>query len=247
MIRDNSIKEITTLLLKFKERANSEYLFPVLESEARVLILTNPYAFCVAACLDRGAKADIIWTIPYWINKIAGHFDPIKFGLDSSKTIVDLFNQLPKKPHYINAAPKTFQSITEMVVDQFEGDASKIWTNQPASTVKLLFLEIYGVGNGISNMIPLLLEEAYKFRFSDIDHSLMDIKPDVHTMRVLYRLGISKSNIEEDAIKAARLLNPPYPGEIDGPLWYIGRNWCKSGNPICHECILGKLCIKRVD
>jgi len=53
----------------------------------------------------------------------------------------------------------------------------------------------------------------------------MDIKPDVHTMRVLYRLGVSSSLNTDSAISAARLISPSYPGAIDGPLWSVGRNW----------------------
>ena len=47
---------------------------------------------------------------------------------------------------------------------------------------------VYGVGNGISNMAVRLIESMYDFRFPDLDYSRMDIKPDVHTTRVLYKL-----------------------------------------------------------
>lgn len=39
-------------------------------------------------------------------------------------------------------------------------------------------------------MAVLLIERAFDIRFPDVDRSAMDIKPDVHTMRVLYRLRL---------------------------------------------------------
>jgi endonuclease III len=74
----------------------------------------------------------------------------------------------------------------------------------------------------------------------------MDIKPDVHTVRVLYRLGASESATEQAAIAATRRMNPSYPGEIDGALWGIGRKWCRATNPICSECPLTAVCNKKI-
>jgi endonuclease III len=241
---ENNNRRITESLLNLKKQINSDYLFPILIPDARELVPSNPYAFCIACSLDRGTRAEIVWTIPYWIKIIVGHFDPMKFYTMSIDEIIDIFNQLPKKPHYINTAPRTFQSITNIVIEKFEGNASKIWEGQKAFEVKKTFMKVYGVGVGISNMAVILIENAYGFHFSDIDHRRMGIKPDVHTMRVLYRLGIAAYIEENEAISAARLLNPEYPGEIDGPLWLIGRNWCKPNSPLCGECYLKDSCLK---
>jgi hypothetical protein len=77
------------------------------------------------------------------------------------------------------------------------------WTKKSAMQVKKTFLSVYGVGNGIANLAVLLIEEAYGIKFSDLDHSRMDIKSDVHTMRILYRLGISAAMDEIEAVLAA--------------------------------------------
>ena len=47
-----------------------------------------------------------------------------------------------------------------------------------------------------------------------------------------------------DVIKAARKLNPEYPGELDYPAWIIGRKWCLPKNPKCDECYLDEICPK---
>ena len=106
----------------------------------------------------------------------------------------------------------------------FNGDASLIWRGKSAFEVKSVFQSIYGVGQGIANMSVLLIEQAYEIQFPDLDRRFMDIKPDVHTMRVLYRLGAAEEISETDAVSAARKLNPDYPGEIDGPAGWDAAN-----------------------
>ena len=65
---------------------------------------------------------------------------------------------------------------------------------ETASQVKSTFQRINGVGPGIANMAVLLLERAFGVVFDD--RRGIDIKPDSHTLRVLYRLGLSKKQSE---------------------------------------------------
>jgi hypothetical protein len=76
---------ITQNLLTFGMQMDMRELFPTLETGATDFAIQNPYAFCLATCLDRGTKADIILAIPYSINHQLGHLDPnkiIKFSIE---------------------------------------------------------------------------------------------------------------------------------------------------------------------
>lgn len=88
----------------------------------------------------------------------------------------------------------------------------------------------------------LLLEYHYGIRFSELDHRKMDIKPDMHTTRVLHRLGVAADESPDEAVSAARRLHPSYPGALDGPLVTIGRRWCHPGQPACAACPLARVC-----
>ena len=122
---------------------------------------------------------------------------------------------MPVKPRYINDAPHTIKELAQIVVREFDGETRKIWENRDSEFVKRTFQRIYGVGPGISSMIVLLLERCFKVKFNDLDHKNMDIKPDVHTIRVFYRLGFISEPSEDSAVKVARRLNPEYPGALD--------------------------------
>jgi endonuclease III len=241
-MNDNKKLEIRRILLKNSFSIPPETYFPAKSQEAAKLIVSDPYAFLIACCLDRGTKVEIIWTLPYAMKIKLGHLDPFRMNDMELGEIRKLFDSLQYRPRYINDAPRTVRDLTQIVVDEFRGETSKIWEGKGVAEVKKTLRSIHGVGPGIANMTILLIEKAFPYRFSDLDRTKMDIKPDVHTRRVLFRVGASDSESDESAIEATRLMNPEFPGELDGPLWWIGRNWCHASSPDCANCPISGIC-----
>ncbi|MFH2102153.1 MAG: hypothetical protein ABIJ39_02195 [Chloroflexota bacterium] len=239
---DSYLTAITNALLEYGKTVSAEVLFPTVIPEAAGILTSNPYAFCIAICLDRGTKVEIIWTIPYDIQKKLGHLDPHRIYTMTLGQLEALFDGLPRRPRYVNDAPKTIRDLTRIVVEDCDGDASLIWKGKKASQVHRTFDSIHGVGPGIASMAVLLIEMAFPVRFEDREN--MDIKPDVHTVRVLYRLGVSAAQTEAAALDASRRMNPEYPGKVDGALWEIGRRWCRPTDPDCPGCPAQNVCGK---
>ena len=242
MIDETRLSRITQALLEFTPTVPNTSLFPTIVPEAAPLIETDPYAFLIAVCLDRGTKAQVIWTIPYDMKMRLGHLDPQLIHKMSLEELTELFLQLPRKPRYVNDAPKTILDLTRFVVEECSGDASLVWEGRRAADVNRILRSIHGVGSGIANMGVLLIEKAFDVRFRDLDRRGMDIKPDVHTVRVLYRLGASEAQTIEAALEASRRMNPSFPGGLDGGLWEIGRRWCFASKPNCEDCPMSKDC-----
>jgi len=94
-------------------------------------------------------------------------------------------------------------------------------------------------------MAVLLIEQAFPIRFNDLDRPRIDIKPDVHTKRVLNRRGMSERENENAATEATRRMNPDWPGALDCALWWIGQNQCRPTNPNCQNCPVTSACAKR--
>jgi len=238
------LDKITNALLEYGRTVPSEVLFPTIVPEAAEIITKDPYAFCIAICLDRGTKVEIIWTIPYDIQKDLGHLNPRLINAMPLDQLEALFKRLPRHPRYVSDAPKTIQELTRIVVEDYEGDASQIWKGKKAIQVNRKFDSIFGVGPGIASMAVLLIEMAFPIRFEDREN--MDIKPDVHTKRVLFRLGASTSKTEPAALEATRRMNPAFPGKVDSALWEIGRRWCRPTDPDCIKCPVSQVCVKRI-
>ena len=232
-------------LIQLSEDIPPASYFPAKSIEASRLIVSDPYAFLLASCLDRGIKAEIIWSIPYAMKSALSHLDPEKIGTMSSNDIRSLLNSLDYRPRYINDAPHTIRDLTTIVTEECNSSAEKLWEGKSALEVKRTLMSIHGVGPGIASMTLLLIEKAFPYRFKDLDRKRMDIKPDRHTRRVLFRLGVASSESDLAAVEAARRLNPEFPGELDGPLWWIGRNWCHARAANCVGCPANLACAKR--
>jgi hypothetical protein len=101
--RDAAIVErLLTLWDQIPREKQETLLVPGLATEAHELVRTNPFAFLLAASLDRGTKAEIIWTLPYWLKQALGHLDPCRIARMSEGDIRAVLERLPKKPRYIN-------------------------------------------------------------------------------------------------------------------------------------------------
>lgn len=249
MLDDVVLNKIRDSLLEIAKEILPKEYFSAKTAEAADLIVSDRsgYAFLLACCLDRGTKAEIIWSIPYEIKLRLGHIDPGRISLMRKEELASIIKALDNKPRYINDAPRTVYELTNIVMEECGGQAFRIWDGKRLNDVKRILLSIHGVGPGIANMTVLLIEKAFRYRFDEEDRKRMDIKPDVHAMRVLYRLGLNSICSDTEAVLAARALNPECPGAVDGPLWWIGRNFCHPRKPDCRSCPVDNLCKKRLE
>lgn len=204
-----------------------------------------PHAFVLACLMDRQIKAEQAWTIPYKIYEEIGDFDIYKLKEKGKEYYKKLFNE--NKFHRFNDIfSEVFYNGVCHIIDKYEGKANKIWENKPRSaTVVYRFLEFDGCGIKIATMAANIL--AREFKIPMLDYYCIDISPDVHIRRVLYRLGFIEKNAKvERVIYKARELNPEFPGLIDPICWEIGREYCKPEikDCKCGDCFMDEVCPK---
>ena len=200
-----------------------------------------PHAFVLACIMDKQINAEKAWAIPYKVYEELGNFDIdflIKISLDKYKKIFDDGNY-----HRFNdKCANEFYEAIHKIKNDYEGDASKIWSNNPSSaSVVYRFLEFKGIGLKIATMATNILARQFKIQMSD--YYSIDISTDVHIKRIMKRLGYVKENASnEQIIYKAREINPEYPGIIDYTCWDIGRKYCHPHNPDCNTCRLNEEC-----
>ena len=235
---------LVELLLKLDDEIDRSEFFSTVVPEASAFALSNSYAFILATCLDRGGRSEIIWTIPYDLRAELGHLDPRVISRMTEEELGSVIRRLPHKPRYVHAAPRTILELSRLISDKYDGLANRLWEGRTAEEFRQELLGISGVGQGIANMAVQLIERVYGDQFANNNRSGLDIKPDVHTRRVLYRLGVIDQVEDDMAIKGARLLYPKCPGKLDASLWYIGHTWCSASSPMCHYCRVSTMCHK---
>lgn len=149
----------------------------------------------------------------------------------SQSKLDEIIRSLPHKPRYVNDTAKTILDLSRMIRDEFGGRAQKMWQGRSPQQLKRDLRTIRGVGPHIASMTVNLVIRRYGDVFSRNDLNTVDIKADIHTCRVLYRLGLAAEDSDTAALEAARRLNPPYPGGLDAPLWWVGRRSSACSRP----------------
>lgn len=239
---------------KLKEEAFKEYNaireIKLLNNEEKNKLVCDlkkyPHAFVLSCIMDRQVTAERAWSIPYMIKEILGTFDIMDLYNVSLNTFKSIFSE--NKFHRFNDDMATFfYKAIHKIVDEYNGDASNIWKNNPSSaTVVLRFLEFDGVGIKIATMATNILVRDFKIKLSD--YYSIDISPDAHVKKVFKRMGlVNDVNKIDKIIYKARAINPEFPGVLDPICWKLGKNICLTTNPQCDVCIFNDVCPKIID
>ncbi len=211
-----------------------------------------PHAFVLACLMDAGVDADVAWTIPYRVFEALGTFMIHELYEVSAEQYTEMFNGKKKWHRYPARNAKFFYDGVHKIVDNnfMNGDASKIWLGKPRSReVILRFMDFNGCGFKVANMAPNILYRYYGIEFSE--NRSIDIAPDVHTMRVFQRLGLTPFVADQEiariyTICKARELNPEFPGIVDGLCWEVGRYYCNPSKPKCGDCPFSSFCERKI-
>ena len=236
-----------TELLKIAKRhyKNKDGYAHLVDDEEQNEFLNNfkeyPHAFVLGCLMDRQIKAERAWAIPYKVYKEFGHFE-IDFLANEKeeKDYVELFKE--GGYHRFPEMPTLFYKAIQKIKNDYDGDASKIWSGNPSSaTVVYRFLEFEGIGIKIATMAANILARNFKIPMSD--YYSIDISPDVHVNRVMKRLGyVGNDASREQIIYKAREINPEFPGIIDLVCFEVGREYCRPKNINCDDCPLKNEC-----
>lgn len=244
---DNKASGIVSALLAYRREHPLATATFTDDQETNALNATNPFAFLLAAAIDRGALAENVWKTPLWLKRQLGHLDPAHIAAMSVDEIEEHLRALPKQPRYPHLAARTMHDCATQVCERWHGDAANIWRTQDARDISARLEAIFGVGPGISHMILNILYTDGKLSLPLEELKRVDGKSDVQVVRVFYRSGLTAQATERATIKAARDVHPAYPGELDQPAWQIGREFCHPANPDCAHCPLTAVCAKMME
>jgi endonuclease III len=149
--------------------------------------------------------------------------------------------------HRFPAAHERIWKIGKKIIDDYDGDARKIWRNQTPKKVNNRITELVS-GEAIPRMILGALLDTKQIDCSKNNCSGLDVKPDVHVCTVLFRLlygskkVIVNAKMRKETIEITRRMYPKLPWKLDAPLYSIGLDPCTAKSPACSECPLTDVC-----
>ena len=130
-------------------------------------------------------------------------------------------------------------TIGKRIVQQYDGDARKIWDNQSIDTT-LYRLGALGVGEQISRMVVGALIDTGHLNGKG------DVKVDIHVRRVLGRALQGREFPLKDkdrVIDLTRAMHSDNPWLLDRPLYMLGKRVCGAKEPKCTSCFLQSVCV----
>ncbi len=243
LIRDRLLEKANELLAsfptnpQFSGNADADRMLNDLEH--------YPHAYVIACIMDRQIPFERAWLIPYEVGKRLGGFEFDFLASQPEESFIKAMT-IPTPLHrYPTTMGKAIHLAVQRIAGIYSGDASKIWYGKPSSGVVVQrFLEFHGAGPKIANMAANILHREMGVEFGD--YRAIDISVDVHTRRAAYRLGLVPDGAADmETIFAARQLNPEYPGILDLPLWYLGKDICRPSGPNCPDCYMSGICPSR--
>ena len=227
-------------------REKKSYDFNV-SDEANALLNdfeNTSHAFVLAALMDRQVPAERAWELPAKVKNLLGTFNILDLEKCSPDDYKKLFNE-NKLHRYNDTMADVFYQGVHRIIDVYDGDATKIWSDNPRSEdLVSRFGKFHGAGQKISTMAANILVRDFFVPVQD--YKAIDVSADVHVCRVMKRTGLVETENRDEAIEKARKIYPEFPGIIDYPLWKIGKDICRPQNPNCANCPLKDSCIKNI-
>ncbi|MEU8085749.1 DUF6884 domain-containing protein [Micromonospora sp. NPDC049101] len=241
-------RAIVAALLKYgrehqAERAGTSPRFTP-HPEANTLILTDPFAFLLAVIFDQGIPAERAWKAPYDLHQRLGHLDAARMASEPEQVRAAVAQ--PRTLHrFVNNMPGWLVAAAIIVVNEYGGDAGRIWADKPRATDLATRLRRFpGIAQKKSAMAVEILARDLAVPIRELSGT--DIAYDVHVRRVFLRTRLAERDDLDHMVEVARWLHPERPGELDFPAWLIGRRWCGPGTPNCGACPLRSICPKDI-
>lgn len=219
--------------------------------EDKIMLNKYPHIFVLSCVMDSQIDSQKAWAIPILVATEVGGFEFNKFYNKDIDYYINLFKM--KKYHRFNELMgAAFYKALEIIANKYKGDASNIWSDNPSSAELICrFLEFDRVGIKIATMAANLLSRDHKIKLKD--YYAIDISPDIHVKRTMYRLGLfgdKKINNFDDisateVIYRAKSINPTFPGILDHAFWKVGFDRiCTNKKCNSEKCPFSEVCIR---
>ena len=214
-------------------------------AEANELVGTDAFAFLIAVLFDQGIPAERAWIAPYLLRQRIGHLDLARI-VNEPEAIRSAIQMQPKLHRYIEKIPRWLAGAARRVQQNYGGDASAIWSDEPSAIeLQRRLREFDGIGQKKAAMAVEILNRDLGVPIGRMEGN--DVAVDVHVRRVFLRSRIADRDDRDSMITVARALHPSRPGALDWPAWDIGRKWCHAGAPDCDDCPLTHVCPKDIE
>jgi len=118
--------------------------------DANRLLASNPLALMIGMLLDQQFPMERAFLSPYLLaERLGGAIEPEAIAAIDEDAIVEIFRGPPALHRFPGSMAKRTRSLCEVVADEYDGDAARVWTTAEDGKALLKRLEaLPGFGKG---------------------------------------------------------------------------------------------------
>lgn len=98
------------------------------------MLREDPFALVVAVIFDYQIPAERAWAAPYLLKQRLGHLDPKRMAAEPDR-VARAVAERPSLHRYVARVPAFVVDAARIVSEQYDGDASRIWSDEPTAIV----------------------------------------------------------------------------------------------------------------
>ncbi|MBS1847013.1 MAG: Fe-S cluster assembly protein HesB [Actinobacteria bacterium] len=138
--------------------------FPVTgDADKDALLVEDPFALVLGMMLDQQIPMERAFAAPWELReRLDGHLDAQTIAAADPDTLTDIFRIKPALHRYPGSMAKRAITLAAMIVDDYDGDTSAIWTS--AADADELFARLRalpGFGDGKARIFIALLAKRF--------------------------------------------------------------------------------------
>jgi len=129
--------------------------------EADKLIASDPIALLVGFALDQQVTVQKAFSGPLEIRRRLGHLDPARIAAMDPVELAGIFRERPAIHRFPAAMAERVQALCAFVVERYDGDASRVWTEaESGADLRRRLSELPGIGDmKVRSLLALLIKQ----------------------------------------------------------------------------------------
>jgi len=135
------------------------------DAEADELLNTDPLALLIGMMLDQQVPMEWAFTGPWTLCQRLGHLDAGRIAAMPVEAFVDVCREKPAIHRFPKSMGERAHAVCEHVVERYDGDASRIWSDAPdAKALYDRLREVPGYGDEKTKIFVAILAKRFDIR-----------------------------------------------------------------------------------
>lgn len=143
------------------------------DPDAQRLAAQNPIAFLIGFVLDQQIRIQHAFHSPLHLQERLGHLDPRRIAEMPLDELVEVFCDKPVLHRYPGSMAKRVQQCMRFVVERYDGDADRIWSESTdLADLRTRLHELPGFGEAKARTVAAVLSRQFGLAYEGWEQGL---------------------------------------------------------------------------